>query len=189
MIETRQSVRIAVPIGAVWDYARDMERWAEIMPGYQSCEIIDADNSRWILKVGVGAMVRTVRVRVTVNEWAGPERVAFTFRLDGDPVEGGGSYFAVADGAHTDVTLHVTVTGSGPMAPMWEAMGAPVLPKFAAAFAQQLKQRIEDANPAENPAVPAPAASARPGLITRLFTRLRTWLGGLLGKRSRGTSR
>ena len=54
MIQTEQSVRIAAPIDQVWAYAKDVERWAEIMPGYQECQIADEDNSRWVLKVGVG---------------------------------------------------------------------------------------------------------------------------------------
>ena len=43
MIETRQQVSVAAPIDTTWNYARDVERWAEIMPGYQSCEIVDED--------------------------------------------------------------------------------------------------------------------------------------------------
>ena len=172
MIETEQAVRIAVPIDRVWNYACDVQRWAEIMPGYQSCEIEDEDNSRWVLKVGVGALVRTVKVRVHVDEWAGPERVRFAFRLEGDPVEGGGSYHAVAAGPDaTDVSLRVHVAGSGPMAPMWEAMGGPVLPKFAAAFAGQLRDRIE----AECGVGGAPA---RPGLWSRFVAWLRRIFGG-----------
>lgn len=147
MIETEQTVTVNCGIDATWDYARNFERWASIMPGYQTCEIEDEDNSRWILKVGVGAMVRTVKVRVHVSEWAGPERVDFTFKLEGDPVLGSGSYLAVKNGdGQTDMTLRVQVSGSGPMAPMWEAMGGPVLPKFAKSFAEQLKARIEEAN-------------------------------------------
>ncbi|HUH77836.1 MAG TPA: SRPBCC family protein, partial [Devosia sp.] len=81
MIETEQTVTVNCGINATWDYASNFERWASIMPGYQTCEIEDEDNSRWILKVGVGAMVRTVKVKVHVSEWAGPERVDFTFKL------------------------------------------------------------------------------------------------------------
>ncbi|MFD1958828.1 hypothetical protein ACFSHP_06595 [Novosphingobium panipatense] len=58
------------------------------MPGYQACEITDADNSVWALKVGVGGLVRTVKVAVHVTRWAGPQEVDFAFRLLGDPVEG-----------------------------------------------------------------------------------------------------
>jgi len=171
VIETEQTVRVACDIGRTWDYARDFAQWASIMPGYQSCEIEDADNSRWVLKVGVGAMVRTVKVRVHVEQWAGPERVDFSFRLEGDPVEGSGSYLAAPAEAGTDMTLKVRVVGSGPMAPMWEALGAPVLPKFARAFAEQLRDRIEAANP---PAA-IPVSALRRGILTRIMA----WVRGL----------
>lgn len=172
MIETQQSVVIQAPIGQVWTYAKDVERWAEIMPGYQQCEIADEDNSRWVLKVGVGGLVRTVKVQVTVDEWAGPESVTFSFKLEGDPVSGGGSYQAVAEGpSATGVTLAVRVIGGGPMAPMWEAMGRPMLPKFALAFAEQLKARIEASLGV------AEAPPPKPGL----FARMLAWLRGLFG--------
>ncbi len=170
MIETEQSVVIHAPIGDVWTYAKDVERWAEIMPGYQQCEIADEDNSRWVLKVGVGGLVRTVKVQVHVDEWAGPESVTFSFKLEGDPVSGGGSYSALAEGpSATGVTLAVRVIGGGPMAPMWEAMGAPMLPKFALAFAEQLKARIEASLGV------AEAAPPKPGLLARIWQ----WLRGL----------
>jgi carbon monoxide dehydrogenase subunit G len=172
MIETEQSVVIAAPIDQVWTYARDVGRWASIMPGYQSCEIIDEDNSRWVLKVGVGGLVRTVKVAVHVDLWAGPGKVDFSFKLEGDPVSGSGAYRAAAQGASaTDVTLHVRVNGGGPMAPMWEAMGGPLLPKFAASFAEQLKARIE----AELGLIAPPAA---PGLWVRFWSWLRRLLPG-----------
>lgn len=167
MIETTQTVTIAAPIAVAWDYARDVERWAQIMPGYQACQIIDADNSLWTLKVGVGGMVRTVRVAVHVERWAGPEEVDFTFRLRGDPVEGAGTYRAHPDAAGTAITLAVQVRGSGPMAPMWEAMGAPVLPRFARNFAEELASRIEaEAGIQAGTAVPAHQSP---------LARLRAW--------------
>ena len=147
MIETSQTVAVNAGIDATWDYAHDFERWASIMPGYQRSEIIDADNSVWVLKIGVGALVRTVTVQVCVERWAGPERVDFSFALKGDPVTGRGSYRAAPIGPdQTEMTLHVEVSGTGPMAPMWEAMGGPVLPKFAKGFAEELKSRIEAAS-------------------------------------------
>ena len=173
MIETRQQVSVAAPIGETWNYARDVERWAEIMPGYQSCDIIDEDNSLWVLKVGVGGLVRTVKVDVRVDEWAGPERVDFSFKLRGDPVEGGGSYHALGeDDGRTQVTLHVRVNGSGPMAPMWEAMGGPILPKFAKGFAEELKARIEG-----EAGTTSQAHSPRPSLLARFYGWLKTMFG------------
>jgi carbon monoxide dehydrogenase subunit G len=164
MIETEQAVTVEAPIGGVWDYVRDMERWAEIMPGYREFTIVDENDSLWTLKVGVGGLVRTVRVNVHVDEWAGPERVLFSFALQGDPVKGGGSYTATRlSPSQTAIALKVRVEGTGPMAPMWEAMGGPLLPRFALAFAEQLKGEIEKTvGPAAPAAADAPPQSAAP---------------------------
>ncbi|MFT3965428.1 MAG: SRPBCC family protein [Sphingobium sp.] len=173
MIETEQGVTIAAPIDALWEYVRDIEAWANLMPGLQDCAVIDGDNSLWTLKVGAGGLVRTVKVRVHVEQWAGPDRAVFTYRLEGDPVEGGGSYAATATGPHeTAVMLHVRVAGSGPMAPMWEALGKPLLPQFAKAFAGQLKERVEASLlPAGAEDETAPSGGKWGRCVTRWFRR------------------
>lgn len=173
MIETTQGTVIAAPIGAVWDFVSDISGWAPLMPGMQDVEMIDADHSRWVLKVGVGGLVRTVKVDVTVDRWAGPGEVDFTYGLTSDPVKGSGTYRAVAQGAaETAIELHVKVEGSGPMAPMWEAMGRPLLPQLAKAFAGALKTQIE--------AAASPAGAADSGSVSML-ERLLAWLRRGLG--------
>src|ERR1700722_509284 len=146
MIEAQQSVVVNVGIDDVWHYVKDMQKWAGMMPGYRECPLIDNNDSRWTLKVGVGGLVRTVKVLVHVEEWDEPQRVSFSYRLEGDPVQGGGSYAASRKGDHeTEVSLRVRVEGSGPMAPMWEAMSRPLLPQLAKSFAATLKAEIEAA--------------------------------------------
>lgn len=184
MIETEQTVVIDVPIDGVWDYVRDIRRWANMMPGLQDCDIIDENDSHWTLKVGVGGLVRTVRVLVHVDQWDGPERVNFSYKLKGDPVEGGGTYVAAVKGAdQTEVALTVRVSGSGPMAPMWEAMGKPLLPQFAKAFAGQLKAEIEKA------AGTTVAKSAGPpqsqSLLATIGAKLRAVWQAIFGQRSK----
>jgi carbon monoxide dehydrogenase subunit G len=146
VIEAERSVLINVGIDAVWRYVEDMQRWAALMPGYRDCTVIDANDSRWTLKIGVGGLVRTVTVLVHVEEWHEPMGVNFSYRLEGDPVQGSGSYTALQKGAEeTEVALRVRVAGSGPMAPMWEAMSKPLLPQLAKSFAEKLKVEIESA--------------------------------------------
>ncbi|VWX47273.1 CoxG family protein [Novosphingobium sp. 9U] len=186
MIDTEQKVVIEAPIETVWAFARDIRAWAQLMPGLQDCDVIDDDNSRWTLKVGAGALVRVVKVAVSVDRWAGPEEVDFTYKLEGDPVKGGGTYRARRlSPTETEIALAVRVEGTGPMAPMWEAMGRPLLPKFARGFAEQFKAEIEQANP------PVAAASAEPrgaepttppsGLVARIIAFVRTLFGRAAG--------
>lgn len=176
MIETEQSVTVDVGIDDVWSQVRDIQRWASLMPGLRECEVLDADRSRWVLKVGAGGLVRTVRVHVHVRAWDGPAHVSFAYELEGDPVQGHGTYHARALGPNrTEVTLWVQVIGSGPMAAMWEAMGKPLLPQFARAFAQQLKAKIE----AEMPVIGTVGTQTapQPAILRRLLRRIGTLFG------------
>lgn len=180
MIETEQTVLIEAPIEQVWDFARDMERWANLMPGMREFTVLNEDDSRWTLKVGVGGLVRTVNVLVHVDKWDGPGRVSFFYKLEGDPVSGGGSYLATRKGPReTEVVLEVRVVGSGPMAPMWEAMGKPLLPQLAKGFAGQLKAAIEKAAAA----APAPElAATKPASVLAIVGRwVRKLWGSLFG--------
>jgi carbon monoxide dehydrogenase subunit G len=185
MIETEQRIVIAAPVEAVWRYARDIAGWARLMPGLQDCEIVGEDDSRWTLKVGVGALVRTVTVAVHVDRWAGPGAADFTYSLKGDPVAGAGTYRArsVSPG-QTEIALGVTVVGTGPMAPMWEAMGKPLLPQFARAFAEQFKAEVEQALAPERAEAGLPDAAVRGSRMARLVAWLRRLFGGNLGEKT-----
>lgn len=175
MIETEQTVVIDAALSDVWNYVSDIQRWAALMPGMRECEVVDESDSKWTIKVGVGGLVRTVRVNVHVDQWDGPSQVFFSYRLDGDPVQGGGTYVAKAVGpSQTEIALKVHVEGGGPMAPMWEAMGKPLLPTLARGFANQLKESIE----AEH----APASAPAPVAGSAFLRWLRAIWRALFGK-------
>lgn len=167
MIQSEQSITIDAAIEAVWGYTSDMCRWASFMPGCRSYELVDERNSRWTLKVGVGALVRTVRILVHIDQWEGPERVVFSFTLEGDPVKGNGSYVASRRSPNnTDLMLTLYVEGAGPMAPIWEAMSRPLLPTLIRSFCAKLKSEIElsvhdDKAPDTNPSAVEPAAASK----------------------------
>lgn len=195
MIETEQTIAIDAPILAVWAYAKDITGWAKLMPGLQDCAVIDEDDSRWTLKVGVGALVRTVKVFVHVDRWSGPDEVDFTYKLEGDPVNGSGMYRARSLGLNlTEITLGVRVVGEGPMAPMWEAMGKPLLPKFARSFAEQFKAEVEQAATQGSEASAQPssdelAAVEQPSQSGSLLSAAMDWLRALFGARFGSTTR
>jgi len=174
MIETESSIQIRTSIESVWDYVKDIERWADSFPGCRECRVIDENRSRWTIKVGVGGLVKTVNVKVNVDNWSGPGRVDFSYELEAEPVVGSGSYSAVSNGAATDINLHVIVKGSGQMAPMWEAMCKPLLPELAQTFGDELKYEIETI---------AGIAGEKPPSVAVRFWR---WLRGTLRGKLRG---
>lgn len=170
MIETEQSISIGCAIDTVWEYVADIRNWAALMPGSQSCAVLNRDDSRWTLKVGAGGLVKTVIVAVHVEQWNAPAGVIFSYALQGEPVVGRGSYSAARISAHeTQITLKLRVEGSGPMSRLWEAMSTPLLPQLARSFSARLKLEIEGAARA------APRAAASSGRRSMLGA-LGRWL-------------
>jgi len=169
MISADHTLPIRAGIDEVWSYVSDIQQWAALFPGCRECIVIDDINSRWLIKIGVGGLVKLVTVLVHVDRWHGPELVEFSFKLESEPVVGSGTYTAgaLAQGA-TQVMLQVEVAGSGQMAAMWEAMCRPLLPQLAKSFANSLRAEIEQSTSA----VPLP----RPSILARLLAFFRRFL-------------
>ena len=111
---------------------------------------------------------------------AAHHQAAGGYKLHGDPVEGGGAYTARAVGANqTEIALKVRVEGSGPMAPMWEAMGKPLLPQFAGAFANELKTKIE-----AHYGSSAQTKPERPSWIAAIVSEFREMWAALFGRKA-----
>jgi carbon monoxide dehydrogenase subunit G len=173
VIETEQSISINSGIDNVWEYVKDIRNWANLMPGAQTCTMINPEDSCWTLKVGAGGLVRTVTVLVHVEKWDAPTHVKFSYKLEGDPVVGAGFYNASPTSAHdTEIKLRIRVEGSGPMSRLWEAMSTPLLPQLVRSFAGRLKVEIEKA-----PVMTPIAGHGRGTLGKRLLTRWRTLIG------------
>jgi carbon monoxide dehydrogenase subunit G len=78
-----------------------MDHWAPFLTGYQKHEKQSETESTWTLKGDVGMLARTLRFKVLVTEWAGPERVSFSLKGINEPMTGSGSFTmqALAGGA------------------------------------------------------------------------------------------
>jgi carbon monoxide dehydrogenase subunit G len=99
MPEVQYATRIAASRDEIWNFVSDMDNWAPFMIGYQSHEVIDDRHSVWTLKGDVGVLARVVQLRVTITEWAGPERVSFELEGVNERVEGAGTFTMDAAGA------------------------------------------------------------------------------------------
>lgn len=171
MLEHQESFAVDVDGDAVWAFVHDMGNWAASVPGYESYEVIDEKNSRWTVKVKLGALTRTVRVKVTVTEWVEPKRVAFALVGETEPITGTGSFDAEPgdEAGTTNVRLGVSVAGSGSMASAMEAMSRPIIPRLSRTFAAALRRGIEgDATD------PKPRPTDRRGLRQIVANTIRT---------------
>lgn len=92
MAEAEYVTRVAAPVARVWEFVHEMDNWAAFLRGYQSHEKQGERDSVWVLKGDVGAVTRTVKFHVHIDEWDAPVRVRFTLRGLNEEMNGGGSF-------------------------------------------------------------------------------------------------
>ncbi|HVN37638.1 MAG TPA: SRPBCC family protein [Myxococcota bacterium] len=92
MAEHQHHVDTDLPPEVIWEFVREMDHWAPFLTGYQSHEKQSDTESTWTLKGDVGVLARTLRFRVLITEWAGPERVTFALKGMNEPMAGEGSF-------------------------------------------------------------------------------------------------
>ncbi len=90
MAETEYSTTASVPVDTIWDFVKEMDNWARFLTGYQTHEKTSDTDSVWIIKGDVGVLARTIKFRVHVTEWNGPERVSFDLEGVNEPLKGQG---------------------------------------------------------------------------------------------------
>lgn len=92
MAETEYATSARLPIETIWDFVQDMDNWATFVQGYQSHEKQSETESQWVLKGDVGVLARTLKFKVLITEWSGPERVTFQLEGANEPMKGEGSF-------------------------------------------------------------------------------------------------
>jgi carbon monoxide dehydrogenase subunit G len=106
----------------IWEFVREMDHWAPLLTGYQKHEKQSDTESIWTLKGDVGVLARTLRFRVLVTEWAGPERVTFALKGMNEPMAGEGAFSIQSIGGSAPVTgaLPASSPRSTGLAGLWE---------------------------------------------------------------------
>jgi len=90
--EAQYTTTAQLPREVIWDFVKDLDSFASFFPGYQEHRRESETESLWVLKGDLGAMTRTLKFRVTITEWNGPERVRFEIQGLNEAMTGEGSF-------------------------------------------------------------------------------------------------
>jgi carbon monoxide dehydrogenase subunit G len=114
------STEMSLLPAAIWEFVQEMDNWAPFMLGYQTHEKQTETESMWTLRSDVGAMSRIAKFQVSITEWNGPKKVAFSLTGINEPVKGSGIVTVVELGSDEaeDVSL-VTQQRPGFFARFW----------------------------------------------------------------------
>ena len=111
MASYEHRIETSLPIVTIWEFVREMDHWAPFLTGYQKHEKQSETESTWTLKGDVGMLARTLRFKVLITEWAGPERVSFSLKGINEPMSGAGSFTMQELGA-SRASAAATASGS-----------------------------------------------------------------------------
>lgn len=75
-----QQVVLDVPIERVWNFVKNMDHWAPLVPGYIRHEKLNNRQSTWEFYSDIGFMKKKVSLMVTIKEWQEPTRVTFDIK-------------------------------------------------------------------------------------------------------------
>ena len=139
------TVELPVAIDKIWDFVRDMNKWAPLVPGYIEHEILSDRQSTWAFKSDLGFIKKTVKLRIDIKEWIEPTKVTFDLTGLSENFVGSGYFEAEAVGDRmTQMTGCLDITAKGAMGPMVNTVLKSFVPKTAAELSEAIAGRIEE---------------------------------------------
>jgi len=128
-----------LPIGQVWEFIADMNKWAHDIPGYCGHEMKSETESIWKVRGDIGIISREIDLRVIITEWVDQAGVKFTLKGVYEPVEGLGQVGITAvDTTQTKLTLEMEFKATGLMGPIIN----PLLGKVGPGMGDQLIEAL-----------------------------------------------
>ncbi|HEY4553607.1 MAG TPA: SRPBCC family protein [Bacillaceae bacterium] len=130
-------------IERVWNFVKDMDNWAPLVPGYMEHEILSDTQSTWTFKGDIGIMKKTVKLQVDITEWKEPSLVTFDLTGLNENFSGNGYFKAEAiTEKQTSMTGNLDITANGMMGPMINTILKSFVPKTAEELTEAIANKI-----------------------------------------------
>ncbi|MFZ7944241.1 MULTISPECIES: CoxG family protein [Bacillaceae] len=110
-----QHVELDIPIEVIWDFIRDENNWAPLVPGYIQHEKINDRQISCEFKSDLVVMKKKVTLVIDIIEWNEPSKICFELKRKNEKYIGEGYFEAKAINRNkTRVTgfLDINATGS-----------------------------------------------------------------------------
>ncbi|WP_160720403.1 CoxG family protein [Bacillus sp. USDA818B3_A] len=111
-----QHLELDIPIEVIWDFIRDENNWAPLVPGYIQHQKINDRQISWEFKSDLGVMKKKVILIIDIKEWNEPSKVSFELRRKNEKYLGEGYFEAKAlNKQRTRLTGFLDINATGPM--------------------------------------------------------------------------
>lgn len=160
-MKVEQSFEIAEPRERLWEFFEQVDEVAKCVPGVESVEVVDADNSKVRVTQSVGPMTATFDLKMRITEREPNERMQFT--AIGRAVKGAAGNLRSSNTVTlqpTDGGTRVNLEADLAMGGVLGSVGQKVIAKQADAVTRDFMASLERAVKGE-PVGPAGGAEAK----------------------------
>jgi len=136
-------VQLDTSVLKIWDFIRDINNWAPLVPGYAEHEIVNDTESTWKLHGDIGIIQKTVKLTVNITECNEPSYIRFQLSGLNSTCTGDGYFKATAlSNQKTEVTGCLNLTVKGMMAPMINPTLRAIIPRVGKDFTEKVAATI-----------------------------------------------
>ncbi|MEH7387868.1 SRPBCC family protein [Bacillus sp. JJ1521] len=140
-------VEVDLSINQVWDFVKDMDNWAPLIPGYIQHQKFTKRQSTWEFYSKIGFIKKKMGLMITIKEWIEPTKVTFNLKGLNEELSGGGYFLAEAiDNHKTRMTVFLDITAGGAMGPFVNKILKSYLPKLTEEMAIAIATKLEGLN-------------------------------------------
>ncbi|MBS4196411.1 CoxG family protein [Lederbergia citri] len=140
-------VEVDLPIYKVWNFVKDMDNWAPLIPGYIQHRKFTNRQSIWEFYSDIGIIKKKMSLMVTIKEWIEPTKVTFDLKGESGKLSGGGYYLAESIGKNkTRITGHLDITARGAMGRMVNEVLKSYVPKVTEEMVMAIAAKLEEPN-------------------------------------------
>lgn len=134
---------VDIPINKIWNFVKDMDKWAPLIPGYITHEKQNERQSTWEFYSDIGIMKKKICLMVNITEWIEPKRVSFELKDIHEKLTGNGYFKAEEVGKRsTRITGYLNLSASGAMGKVVNKMLKTSLPKAAEELTAAIAEKL-----------------------------------------------
>lgn len=145
MPSEKQQIELAIPINVIWDFIRDANNWAPLVPGYIQHEQLNENIITWEFKSDLGIIKKKVSLIIDIKEWNEPTRISFELRRSNEKYIGEGYVEAHAvTQKKTLLTGFLEINASGALGSLANSLFKNAIPKSSEEVAAAIASKLEE---------------------------------------------
>jgi carbon monoxide dehydrogenase subunit G len=138
-------IELAFPNDVVWNFVKDMNNWAPLVPNYIHHEKLTERQSTWEFKSDTGILKKKISLLIDIIEWNEPTMVSFDLKGQSEKYFGAGFFELKALNLHkTKLTGFLEVNVIGTMGSQLNSILKASLPKSAEEMAKAISSKLAE---------------------------------------------